>query len=155
MSKRTKDVSGEERWVPDLILVSEKFTNGLYHHTKDIDKLTDALLEHVLLNCFIGTSFPDKPPSSEYLEAWIGDFALYRIDAEMGSCLQFRKREPIMFPLQLYTLVESIREDPATFLESVPVTQAADQFLPKLAIFNGKLKTQLLSACRNYLESPE
>lgn len=100
--------------VPDVIVVSENFTNGLFHHEKDLDTILDILLEHIMLSSFVTESVKSieegEKLSIEDCERWVADFVVYRIEASVENNLKFKKMEHILHSRELLEFVKKGRE---------------------------------------------
>lgn len=100
--------------IPDVIIVSENFTNGLFHHEKDLDTIVDILLEHVMLSSFVSDSVKTVEEGEkltiEDCERWVADFVVYRIEASVENNLKFKKMEHILHSRELLEFVKKGRE---------------------------------------------
>lgn len=103
-----KKVTVSSDSTPDLILVSQNFTNGLYHGVLDREALVTAVMDHVMATCFL-----DQTTELETSEdnRYIGDFALYGIEVTTTPCIQFVKKDPVMYPSDLHNIVVKVREN--------------------------------------------
>jgi hypothetical protein len=135
--------------VPDVILVSQNLTNGLYNVTADKEFLVNAIMEHVLMRCFfedLGDNIPDED------EGYIEDFALFRIEANMTPCIQFTKKSPVLYPYELLKLVAKVRKDVALGdLKEISVTKI-DAYMKD--VLPASLKA-LRESINNFLDNVE
>ena len=104
MSKRTAQP------LPNIILVSQSHTNGLFHSDNDQDALVDCVMENISLACFCEDSMPEfsENPSVEAAEKYISDFAMWKVSCRPN--LQFTKEDVLLVVEDLYRFVREARE---------------------------------------------
>ena len=153
MTSKTKgQVANQTVPAFDIIVVSENFTNGLFHHEKDLDTIVEILMEHIMLSSFLdrgldeGVDFEGK--TIEECESWVADFAMYRI--EMVGESKFKKLNHITYSKDLLPFVVKGREllnfpDPKLVpLNSKNLNRYYQELSSQVENFQGSLKKYIL-----------
>jgi hypothetical protein len=108
MTKKSSEKETKENpAAPNVILVSQDFTNGLYNMTRDREALVTALMEHVLVPSFTCAVVD----SDANCEDFIGDFALFGIETKSSPCIEFTKTAPVLYPAALFETVLEVRKE--------------------------------------------
>lgn len=130
--------------LPNIILVSQDHTNGLFHNVNDLDMLVDVLLEHIHLVCFTETDLPEMS-SIEQTEKYVGDFAMWKIVCKPN--LQFIKQEALLSHQELYEFVQQGRKS----LTVVDMTKYSFTNIDRLSQDLIELRNGLKDALSNYI----
>jgi hypothetical protein len=137
--------------VPDVILVSQNLTNGLYNVVADKEFLVNAIMEHVMMRCFLDDLDEDISDEGRMI-LYIEDFALFRIETNMTPCIQFTKKKPVLYPYELLKLVAKVRDDVALGdLKEISVTKI-DAYMKD--VLPASLKA-LRESINNFLDNVE
>lgn len=155
MATKTKNSPSSPSF--DIILVSENFTNGLFHHEKDADTIVEILMEHIMLSSFLDRDlireidFESK--TLEECEFWVADFAMYRI--EMVGESRFKKLNHITYSKDLMPfIIKGIGllnlPDPKNVpLNSKNLKRYHEELFVQVEKFQGHLKKYLLELFSN------
>lgn len=94
--------------LPNIILVSQSHTNGLFHDANDLDALVDCLMENISMTCFCTKDLPDYSADMSIVEKYISEFAMWKVICRPN--LQFSKQDGLLCHEDLYDFVKQGRE---------------------------------------------
>lgn len=149
--------------LPNIILVSQDHTNGLFHNVNDQDIIVDVLMEHISMAAFFDSSNPiDGGNSSnsslngvsslggisslEDREKYVGDFAMWKIVCKPN--LQFQKQDALLSHEELFEFVIQGRK-------SIPLIQPKNYFfstIEKMSEDMIVLRDKFKEALKAYIE---
>lgn len=136
---------------PDLILVSDQYTSGLFHHERDIPSLVNVLMEHIFLSCFT----EDLSKTDAY-DGHVGDFAMYRIESSISTegCVQFTKKHQLMYSQELFEFIKGLKSSvDFPIISNISLLENEVQELnSRLLACVGEVKEKLSEFIKNNLE---
>lgn len=94
--------------LPNIILVSQSHTNGLFHDVNDLDALVDCLMENISIACFCTKDLPDYSADMSIVEKYVSEFAMWKVLCKPN--LQFSKQDGLLCHEDLYEFVKQGRE---------------------------------------------
>lgn len=131
--------------LPNIILVSQDHTNGLFHNVSDQDIIVDVLLEHISMAAFFDESIPEEK-NIEVREKYVGDFAMWKIVCKPN--LQFNKQEALLSHEELFEFVIQGRKS----LQLIQPQQYSFTTIDKMSEDMIHLRDKFKEALKGYIE---
>jgi hypothetical protein len=131
--------------LPNIILVSQDHTNGLFHNVSDQDIIVDVLLEHISMAAFFDESIPEEN-NIEVREKYVGDFAMWKIVCKPN--LQFNKQEALLSHEELFEFVIQGRKS----LQLIQPHQYSFTTIDKMSEDMIHLRDKFKEALKGYIE---
>lgn len=131
--------------LPNIILVSQSHTNGLFHDVNDLDALVDCLMENISMTCFCTKEFPEFSVDMSIAESYVSEFAMWKIICRQN--LQFNKQDGLLCHEDLYEFVKQGRES----IGVIDLSNYSCMNLKMLTEDLDKKKSELREALRKYV----
>lgn len=135
--------------LPNIILVSQDHTNGLFHHLNDIDIIVEVLMEHISMAAFFDEVIN---PSNEITERerYVGDFAMWKIVCKPN--LQFHKQEALLSHEELFEFVMQGRKSLQLIEPKKYFFSSIDKLSEDMIILRDKFKEALTGFVQEVIE---
>lgn len=135
--------------LPNIILVSQDHTNGLFHHLNDIDIIVEVLMEHISMAAFFDEVIN---PSTEITdrERYVGDFAMWKIVCKPN--LQFHKQDALLSHEELFEFVIQGRKSLQLIEPKKYFFSSIDKLSEDMIILRDKFKDALMGYIQHVIE---
>ena len=135
--------------LPNIILVSQDHTNGLFHHLNDIDIIVEVLMEHISMAAFFDEIVN---PSTEITERerYVGDFAMWKIACKPN--LQFHKHDALLSHEELLEFVIQGRKSLQLIEPKKYFFSSIDKLSEDMIILRDKFKDALMGYIQQVIE---
>lgn len=135
--------------LPNIILVSQDHTNGLFHHLNDIDIIVEVLMEHISMAAFFDEVINTSTEITDR-ERYVGDFAMWKIVCKPN--LQFHKQDALLSHEELFEFVIQGRKSLQLIEPKKYFFSSIDKLSEDMIILRDKFKEALTGFVQEVIE---